>query len=556
MTGAGTAREGAPSTPQLTFRDDLSKDEALALLKAFYEDPVFFCKIILPHWFPKDIPWVHRGIMAILYLRTGFLSKYGELDKIYEHFVWRPEPDKADGPIVHLFEWTPDGKGLTLNVTPYTLLMIPRGFSKTTHVNAWVLWNAGFKEFRFPMYLGETQTHAETQLNNVRLELESNSRFRAIFGELKPEQRKGYKWTQDILQLANGVIIGARGRGSQVRGTLVDGQRPNRLLGDDLENAESVSTAEQREKTVKWFFGDALPALPEMDPQAGAVLMGTLLSSEALLAKLRTLPDWNTVVLGASINPGALNEEALWPLRMSLGKIELKKQSYARVGQMTTFYLEYYNTVRGDEGRKFKSHYIIIKPSPEDYIHRALACDPAISDKADADFFALACVGRSDRGRIGILDVWGERGVLPRRQVDLFFEWRAKWGKPRFNGIESVAYQAALVINVREEMFRRHDYFEVTPILHGRTKKTERVEGILAPRYAAGYIDQVRHFPMYEGQLLDWPNGKKDLPDVVSMAIALLDPTAAMVIDPEKDNGKDEYPDLDDVLKGDWRAAP
>lgn len=550
-----TRPDPTPASAREDFKDNLSKEAALGLLKEFYEDPIFYCKIILPHWFPKEIPWVHRGFMAILYLRTGFLAKYGELDKIHEHFVWRPEPDNPDGPIVHMFEWNEDKTGLTLNITPFTLVMMPRGFSKTSHINAWVLWNAGFKEFRFPVYLGETQTHAETQLNNVRLEIEGNGRFRAIFGDLKPEQRKGYKWTQDILQLANGVIIGARGRGSQVRGMLVDGQRPNRLLGDDIEDRESVKTAEQREKTALWFFGDALPALPEMDPQAGAVMTGTLLHSEALLAKLRTLPDWNTIIFGASLRMGQENDEPLWGLRMSLAKIELKKLSYGRIGQLSTFYLEYYNTVRGDEGRKFHSHYIIIRPSPQDYIHRSLACDPAISDKADADFFALACVGRSDNGRIGILDVWGERGVLPRRQVDLFFEWRKRWGMPRFNGVESVAYQAALLINIREEMFRRKDYFEVTPILHGRTRKTERVEGILAPRYAAGYIDQMRHFPMYESQLLDWPNGKKDLPDVVSMAIALLDPTASMVLDPEKDGAADEYPELDDEL-GEWRAAP
>jgi hypothetical protein len=55
-------------------------------------------------------------------------------------------------------------------------------------------------------------------------------------------------------------------------------------------------------------------------------------------------------------------------------------------------------------------------------------------------------------------------------------------------------------------------------------------------------------------QLLDWPNGKKDYPDALAMAISLLDPYAAQAADPEKDLADDDYEPLDKVLN--WRRAP
>jgi hypothetical protein len=89
-------------------------------------------------------------------------------------------------------------------------------------------------------------------------------------------------------------------------------------------------------------------------------------------------------------------------------------------------------------------------------------------------------------------------------------------------GVESIAYQASLIHYMRQEMFRRKVFFEIEPISH-KQRKDERVEGTLQPRYANGFIRHQRHFPDLETMLLDWPNGKKDLPDAEQMAVALLD---------------------------------
>jgi|TARA_R110001583_G_scaffold45552_2_gene143422 hypothetical protein len=543
---------------------ELDEDSAKSIGKECYLDPVLFCNLFVAHWFKGQSPtWYQRAILAILTRKTGFLSKYGELDLIYEFFTWTDDDEN----VWNLFQWNEDKTGLTLEITPFTLIMIPRGFSKTTTINAFVLWNCAYTDFHFPVYISETQTHAETQLANIRLELETNARFLGMFGSLKPEQRKGMKWTGDILQLANGVVIGARGRGGQIRGMLVNAKRPDLLIPDDVEDKESVKTEDQRDKALSWFYGDVIQALPRGEANVGIVALGTLLHSEALLAKLAINPEWNAIVLGVSLTRKDGTTVPLWNdarYGMTLDQIEKKKLSFARVGKLNLFYMEYFNTIRGEEGQKFRPEHILV-PSlfdPTDFPYRALACDPAISEEPGADYFALGVVGRAAKGgRIAVLDVWGEKGVSPSDQAELFFEWRKRWGKPRFNGVESIAYQRALAITIREMMFRKGDYFEMIEIKHARVKgkqqpKDERINGILHPRYHSGYMIHARHFPLYETQLFDFPNGKKDLPDVIAMCIALLDPMAALAAGEDVDLTADQYEPLDKILGPEYLGAP
>jgi len=188
--------------------------------------------------------------------------------------------------------------------------------------------------------------------------------------------------------------------------------------------------------------------------------------------------------------------------------------------------------------------------------------DPAISQEMNADFVAYAVVGMEENGLIHILDFFMERGMTPRAQIDKFFELKVKW-ECNLAGIEAVAYQKALIHLVREEMFRKAKwygdlaYFEVQPIIHNNEKdKITRVQGVLAPRYAAGYITHQRRFPDLEAQLQDWPYGKLDGPDAVAMAITLLDPHAGAALGDIFGTlpGQDAWASDDDLVGGSWRV--
>lgn len=535
----------------------LSSEDRKNLAARAYRDPVFFCRFFLAELFPSEIPWVHRGILAILLRRTDFLLEYGQLDKIVKHFTWKEDPNDEKGaehPIFHL-ELAEGGKPIAihLDVTKFTLVMMPRGFSKTTIAGIavplyWIL----YRDCRFAVYVSETAAHATMQLGNVKRQLESNLRVREVFGDLVPGRQDAQKWTEDMIETTSGIVVVARGRGGQIRGLNHDGNRPDRIIVDDVEDKESVQTAAQREKTQSWAYGDLMPALPELKPDATIVALGTLLHSEALLTVWAQDPEWTAIRFGALDKDG----EPLWRHNLDREKLERKRVSFARAAKLNIFYMEYFNQIRNDEVAKFKSEQFLIQPrSVADTEIRAIAIDPAISEKINADFSAIAVVGMTRTGIIHCYEMWGKRGASPREQIDAYFELSERFDCNK-HGVESIAFQAALIHLMREEMFRpgrhRGRYFEIIPITHSQ-KKVTRVEGVLQPRMANSYLTFQRRFVELETQLLDWPNGKMDFPDALAMAITLLDPYAALAADPEKDLAKDEYEPLDVALGGDWR---
>jgi hypothetical protein len=528
----------------------ISAEERAKVLAECYADPVYFLKFFLHDWFPDTIPWFHRGIIAIILRRVDFLEKYGEVDKIIKYFVWRADPWDEKSPAVPMFAYV-DGV-LTLKITQHTLIMVPRGFSKTTLLNGLNLFMILYRLREFFVYLSEAGTHSEEQLQNLKNQLTQNELILAFFGDLKPRHNDPGRWTSDFFQTQYtdkdgisqvGASIMGRGRGGQVRGKNIDGVRPQLILLDDVEDLESVSTPEQRTKAKKWLYRDVLPALPRRDKSAFLVALATLLGPDCLAVTMSRDPRFNTVIFGA-----AVDGEALWKEHMPMEEIEREKAAAAQVGNLAGFYMELFNRIRLDETAKFRQdmfYYVPCKDHSE--LQKALVIDPAISEKPGASHCAFGVVGMNTKtGKHHVLDVRGRPGMTPREQVDEFFDLYRVW-RPQHCGVESINYQAALIHLLREEMFRKGLYFEITPITHSpKQKKADRINGILQPRYANGYVLHNRRFSQLETALLDFPNGQMDYPDVIAMCIGLLDPYAAAAADPDVDLGADEYEELTD----------
>lgn len=569
----------------MSERVTLTATEAEALAKLAYADPGYFCRTFFPHWFPLPMPWLHRGILALLTKQTDWLLKFGEedwpqrkgvwdakqLSKILRHFVWKAEPEDPLSQEVPIFETVLDDKGaivaIDLRRSERTLIIAPRGISKTTLVNAANTRDIVYQETDFLVYLSETATHSEQQLDNIKRELMANDLLISVFGDKRPDRTDPERWTQSLFETIDGVVVAAKGRGGQVRGLNHRGKRPKRIVFDDVEDKESVKTDEQRDKTRTWLKADVEPALPQIDAaNKGEILgLGTLLHHDALLVNLSRDPEWVVVRFGA-VDPDG---DMLWEHYMTRPQYEAKKRSYKRIGKLAEFALEYDSSTRvEEEGAKFKDRFITYKfidteKIKSEFPQIAISVDPAISNDPTADFCAFGVVARNPlNGTCHVCDIYMERGMEPRAQVDKYFELHFKWGC-NVHGIESVAYQKALKYLVKEEMFRRGKfagpsaYFEIEPISYGKTGKDERILGILAPRYAAGYITHQRRFPEYEIQLLEYPNEKKDGPDVIAQCIQLLDPSSAYAFDPENEDedklAKDQFEALE---LEEYRHAP
>ena len=212
----------------------ISEKERTALAAKAYANPTYFAKFFLAEKFSKPMPWFHRGVLAILTKRTDFLLEFGtelwgcdetgfttgewtekHLHKIVAHFV-----NEDDEPVFSLRR-NELGQivGVDLDARKFTMLMIPRGFSKTTLVGlCCILYWVVYQECKFPLYVSEAGDHAKTQLRNLRDEIEFNERLIAIFGNIVPERSDPLKWTDEFFQTTTGVCCAARGRGGRVVG--------------------------------------------------------------------------------------------------------------------------------------------------------------------------------------------------------------------------------------------------------------------------------------------------------------------------------------------------
>jgi predicted phage terminase large subunit-like protein len=540
----------------------LEDDAKLSVIKEAYRDPVFFCKYFLPNYFPAEIVWLHRGLLAILTEKTEFLWEYGEVWKIVTNFT-RYEEDgtiieqifipKVNGVQISFDELKAleeQGKScdLELNLKKYVVLMIPRGFGKTTVAGVAVpLYEILYHEWNFGVTLSEAGPHAEMQMGNIKRELEGNERIIQHFGDIVPSNTDSEKWTDKIFETRTGVAMTARGRGAQVRGLNFAGSRPKKVICDDLEDKESVSTSHQLEKVKTWAYGDLLPCLAD---DGRLVALGTRLGEECLMVTWRDNPEFTAVVFGALDRQG----DYLWERKINEKSLEAKKQSFALAGQLHVFYLEYFNQVVSQETHPFSGLvYLNEYMDPSQVVASSIYIDPAISQKTTADDTVITVSSRGTTGKIYARRQVGGK-FTPREMLDHYFKLAREFNV-RFHGYESVAFQASLKHTFQEEMFRAGYYFEPIPVPHTK-KKAERFLGVLYPRIASGYIAFEGDFSKCIAQLRTFNPEKKenkdDWPDSLCGSVELLDPVAAAAAG--QNLAKDVYKPLSEEL-GDWRLV-
>jgi hypothetical protein len=562
-------------------------------------DLVFFAHYFMPESFPDRMPWLHRALFAILTEQTDFLWSYGEVHKIMREFVERdtdnedPETNVTrrlfrafgrDGREL-LYEEvlaletgvvynncdlpTPSGAPsfveelglvLYLDIGRYTEIVIPRGFSKTTIAGQAVpLYKILYRLLHFMVYISESGTHAEMQANNIRTLLRGNQQVQEVFGDLSPARSADEKWSERFFETTSGFALAARGRGSQIRGLLHRNQRPQLEIWDDLEDQESVETEAQRKKTRKWAYGNAMPALPELDPNSTIVALGTLLHANCLLMTLANDPDWTTIIFGVQDSTG----EWLWPEMWDEKKDKVKRRSYDLAGELSTYYLEYRSQLHNEESSVFlRKFFIYSKPDLDDIEATAIYCDPALSEREGADWAVIQVASISKTGIIYLRDEARKRSIpdLVNWIVEEYFRLAILY-TPEKHGFESTAFQAALATVFREHMFRQHYFFEPIKVPNV-SRKVTRIRAIVAPRHRSGTLHFCKRFPETEGELIDFDPTKKeqqdDGPDCLAGVIPLLDPFAGVAASVDEEDEELEISFEEEVglaVGEDWRGC-
>ena len=159
-------------------------------------------------------------------------------------------------------------------------------------------------------------------------------------------------------------------------------------------------------------------------------------------------------------------------------------------------------------GWAFQKDYFQYYGNLPDNLEIVTFIDPAISQKQEADNTAIVTIWLDTRSNnIYILEVNAWK-MLPDQIIDETFKTFLKW-KPQRIGIEIVAYQKMLALELKKQMNIRNIFFvldEVNP----QGEKEARIKSILQPRYANRSVFHHNSFIDLELELLKFPNWKHD----------------------------------------------
>lgn len=182
----------------------------------------------------------------------------------------------------------------------------PRGEAKSTKISmSFVLWCLIAEIKWYPIIVMDAFEQAAEMLEAVKAELEANPRLQGDFPEACGQ---GKAWRVGVIVTRNGRKVEAFGSAKKIRGRRHGPHRPDLAVLDDIENDENVTTPAQRDKLQKFVTKGVLNLGPP-DDSMDAIMVGTVLHYDSVLARFLKNPLWNRKVFKAIIK---------WPDRMDL----------------------------------------------------------------------------------------------------------------------------------------------------------------------------------------------------------------------------------------------
>jgi predicted phage terminase large subunit-like protein len=221
-----------------------------------------------------------KGDFELILQNRGLRSKLAEKDPYWFFHLYFPEYIKCPtAPFQkQLF------KDLASDTIKQLVVVSFRGSAKSTIATmAYPLWAIiGSQQKKYIVIASQTQAQAQQHLRNIRDEIESNALFRGDFGPLEAESNEWGISALYIPQFKAKII--AVSRGQSIRGLRHGARRPDLVICDDIEDSESVKTAESRGDTDKWFNSEIKGV---GDRNTKFVVVGNLLHEDSLVMRLK-----------------------------------------------------------------------------------------------------------------------------------------------------------------------------------------------------------------------------------------------------------------------------
>jgi predicted phage terminase large subunit-like protein len=369
----------------------------------------------------------------------------------FAHYIKYPTAD-FQREIIHLLESDP---------TKSLYFVAFRGSGKSTIVTtAYLLWSIlGKQQKKFAVVFGQTRIQAKQHMNNIRVELETNSLLR---NDLGPFQEDSDEWgSYSLVFNKSGARITVASSEQSIRGIRHGSYRPDLIICDDVEDVQSTKTKEGRDKTYNWLRGEVIPL---GDINTRLIMVGNLLHEDSLLMKIHEqIEKKETNGIFCFYPLLDATRKCLW-----IGKypneeaIQIEKM---KVANEVSWQREYLLNIVPDEGQVIDPNWInfydykdLPKRGYSTLVYSYTGVDLAISQKDTADFTAFVTahyvIGKDNKHKIYIQpNVVNKRMGFPETEAmckSIYIPERSKTDKAHIL-IEKIAYQEALVQQLQNQ---------------------------------------------------------------------------------------------------------
>ena len=389
--------------------------------------------------------------------------------------------------------------------------LIFRGGAKSSIAEESVVTMACFRKFTNALILGENETRAKERLSAVKHEFETNEDLIEIFGNMR-----GDVWQETRIELTNGLVISAVGRGQSLRGVKHHQHRPDIAFCDDLEDEETVRTDVGRMKALQWFTKTLMPALT---PNARIRMAATPLHPEALAMKVSRLP--GALVHKIPIVSFDANGEEVssWPSRYPLSWIHRQRDTYRDLGDMGTWLQEYLCEAEDEEARLFTQDMIKVEPRVRMFEPTFAVYDPARTVKSTSAMTGKV-IGSWVNNR---LVIWEAEGKFwkPDEIIEDMFKVDSRYS-PTVIGVEEDGLHEFIMQPLRHAQVNSGHYLPIRA-LKAPKGKIDFIRS-LQPFFKAGevvFAGDRAQFHELEKQLLSFPTGRNDVPNALAYFLKL-----------------------------------
>jgi predicted phage terminase large subunit-like protein len=388
------------------------------------------------------------------------------------------------------------------------LFLAPRNHIKTTVVDVvGTIWHL----LKYPndrvLIAASTVDNAGLILKEIRHHMEGSQKLHALFPEYKPKSREEEGNTISYTvpcrtRHKKESSIEVAGENTKITGRHYDVIRCSDLVVK--ENVPPWADPAQMSQTIEWFRTTAA-LLDSTNPRAHRTIDGTRWHDSDLYGEIlrndEAYAHFKRIVVGIKED---INGDPI-PVWSRMG-VAVLKQRRAEAGKYLWAANYKNDPLPGDTAMFRREWFHTYDSLPTGPMEIAITIDLAISERTEADRTAIVVSGVASSGDLYILSAHAGRWT-PYEIVDRIFDLCAFWA-PVYVGIESVAWQKAMLYILDTEMKRRGVWLPVKALMpDGRKERRAWPLSNHAERF--GIYVRPDHQELVD-ELIRFPVGKHD----------------------------------------------